>query len=100
MKKLNDCFVDTVKIHTTGKKYNVYFYAVMCPTILTSLDDLRATNAAYRIFTWGGASVSLRASTPGSSRLVGRRKGGEICFWTATSIFHPSTCERLPAEDR
>lgn len=51
MKKLNDRFVDTVKIHNTAKKYSVYFYAMMRQTILTSLDDLRATVAAYSIFT-------------------------------------------------
>lgn len=49
--KTYDCFVDTVKIHNRGEKYNVYFYAIMYQTILTCLDYLRAISAAYSIFT-------------------------------------------------
>lgn len=49
--KTYDCFVDTVKIHESGKKYNVYFYAIVFQTILTYLDYLRAVTSAQRIFT-------------------------------------------------
>lgn len=45
-----DCFMDTVKIHNHGKKYNGYFCAIMYQTLLPDLDDLRAVTAANSIF--------------------------------------------------
>lgn len=42
--------MDTVKIHNHGKKYNVYFYAIMYQTLLPDLDYLGAVTAANSIF--------------------------------------------------
>lgn len=100
--------MDTVKIHNSGKKYEVYFYAIMYQIFLTYLDYLRAVIAAYSIVTaimpllthLVDAFVSFRAYTPGSSHLLGQLRDGEICFQMVIIVFHPSTGERLLAEDR
>lgn len=45
-RETQDCFADTVKIHSSGTKYNVCFYAVMHQTVLTCLDYVRGIPAA------------------------------------------------------
>lgn len=51
MKKLMIALWILLRSILSGKKYNVYFYAIMYQTILTYLVYLRAITAAYSIFT-------------------------------------------------